>query len=120
MPFFDAPDGTRLAHHLDGDGAPLVCLPGGPMQASVYYRNPGGLSAPAVRSALATLPAPVLLIAGECDPGLPPGRAAEYAALLSPGRLVVQPGAGHFPWLDDPDRFVRVIEDFLNEDPLNG
>jgi len=27
-------DGTELAYHVQGEGAPLVCLPGGPMQAS--------------------------------------------------------------------------------------
>jgi pimeloyl-ACP methyl ester carboxylesterase len=45
MPTFDAADGTRLAYHQIGDGRPLVCLPGGPMQASAYLGNLGGLSA---------------------------------------------------------------------------
>lgn len=45
MPSFDAADGTRLAYDLVGDGPPLVCLPGGPMQASAYFRDLGGLSA---------------------------------------------------------------------------
>ncbi|CAL9419656.1 alpha/beta fold hydrolase [Streptomyces sp. enrichment culture] len=45
MPTFDAPDGTTLAYHLEGDGAPLVCLPGGPMRASAYLGDLGGLSA---------------------------------------------------------------------------
>lgn len=44
MNFFDAPDGTRLAYHVDGEGAPLVCLPGGPMQASAYLGDLGGLT----------------------------------------------------------------------------
>ncbi|MFF3846240.1 alpha/beta fold hydrolase [Streptomyces sp. NPDC002328] len=45
MPFLIAPDGTRLAYHVDGDGPPLVCLPGGPMRASAYLGDLGGLSA---------------------------------------------------------------------------
>ncbi|MBX6750354.1 MAG: alpha/beta hydrolase [Micromonosporaceae bacterium] len=45
MNYFDAPDGTRLAYHIDGDGAPLVCLPGGPMQASAHLGDLGGLNA---------------------------------------------------------------------------
>lgn len=45
MPAFDAPDGTRLAYHLAGDGAPLVCLPGGPMLDSAYLGDLGGLDA---------------------------------------------------------------------------
>jgi len=37
-------------------------------------------------------------------------RAAEYAALFPSAELVVQPGAGHYPWLDDPQAFVRAVE----------
>ena len=42
---FSAPDGTRLAYRLVGQGAPLVCLPGGPMQDSSYLGDLGGLPA---------------------------------------------------------------------------
>jgi pimeloyl-ACP methyl ester carboxylesterase len=45
MAFFRAADGTRLAYHQAGDGEPLICLPGGPMQASAYLGDLGGLSA---------------------------------------------------------------------------
>ncbi|MEU8788426.1 alpha/beta hydrolase [Streptomyces sp. NPDC048643] len=44
MPTFAAPDGTRLAHHSRGEGAPLLCLPGGPMRASAYLGDLGGLT----------------------------------------------------------------------------
>ncbi len=29
------------------------------------------------------------------------------------GELVVQLGAGHFPWVDDPGRFVELVVPFL-------
>jgi pimeloyl-ACP methyl ester carboxylesterase len=45
MPTFSAPDETKLTYHEYGDGAPVVCLPGGPMQASAYFGELGGLSA---------------------------------------------------------------------------
>ncbi|MEC3974790.1 alpha/beta fold hydrolase, partial [Amycolatopsis sp. H20-H5] len=45
MPTFTAADGTELAYHVFGDGSPLICLPGGPMQASAYLDELGGLSA---------------------------------------------------------------------------
>jgi proline iminopeptidase len=38
-----ADDGTRLAVHLHGEGEPLLCLPGGPMLDSAYFRDLGGL-----------------------------------------------------------------------------
>ncbi|WP_051900061.1 alpha/beta fold hydrolase [Streptomyces aureus] len=44
MPTFSAPDGTRLAHHARGEGEPLLCLPGGPMRASAYLGDFGGLA----------------------------------------------------------------------------
>lgn len=40
-----AADGTRLAYHQAGEGNSLICLPGGPMQASAYLGDLGGLSA---------------------------------------------------------------------------
>ena len=45
MPTFPAHDATMLAYHVFGEGSPLVCLPGGPMQASAYLGDLGGLSA---------------------------------------------------------------------------
>lgn len=45
MATFRAPDGTLLAHRSLGDGPPLICLPGGPMRASAYLGDLGGLAA---------------------------------------------------------------------------
>ncbi|WP_410169435.1 alpha/beta fold hydrolase, partial [Actinacidiphila rubida] len=47
MPTFSAPDGTVLSYRTAGGegGAPLVCLPGGPMRASAYLGDLGGLAA---------------------------------------------------------------------------
>ncbi|MGO9671582.1 MAG: hypothetical protein ACLPS1_23920 [Streptosporangiaceae bacterium] len=36
MPAFTAYDRTKLAYHVLGDGLPVVCLPGGPMQDALY------------------------------------------------------------------------------------
>lgn len=44
MPILSAPDGTELAYHVTGQGEPLLCLPGGPMRASAYLGDLGGLS----------------------------------------------------------------------------
>jgi pimeloyl-ACP methyl ester carboxylesterase len=41
---FTAPDGTRLAYHLIGEGPPVVCVPGGPGRASAYLEDFAGLS----------------------------------------------------------------------------
>jgi len=57
---------------------------------------------------------PFLLIWGEKDTMIPVahGRAAHREV---PGsRLEVFPDAGHFPQLDEPQRFIDVIEDFMD------
>jgi pimeloyl-ACP methyl ester carboxylesterase len=45
MPTFDSFDGTTLSATTLGTGDPLVVMPGGPMQASVYLGDLGGLDA---------------------------------------------------------------------------
>ena len=45
MGTFRADDGTELAYRVRGEGTPLVCVPGGPMQESSYLGDLGGLSA---------------------------------------------------------------------------
>ncbi|WP_346533701.1 alpha/beta hydrolase [Micromonospora sp. DPT] len=80
--------------------------------ATAYYAA-GGPDPDATRSALTRLEAPVLLLTGEYDVALPPKRAAEYAGLFPQGQLAVQPGGGHYPWLDDPASFVETLTAFL-------
>jgi pimeloyl-ACP methyl ester carboxylesterase len=65
-----------------------------------------------VRS-LAQLAAPVLVVGGERD-GLT-GVAAVHAvaASFAHGSAVVIPGAGHFPWVDEPDAFRSAVGAFL-------
>jgi pimeloyl-ACP methyl ester carboxylesterase len=80
----------------------------------------GAFDPPATRAALAGLTAPVLVYAGELDAVAPPELLAGVAgpAGLFPGwELTVQPGAGHFPWLDDPARFTAALTAFLAGTP---
>lgn len=41
MPFFSAPDGLELAYRTVGEGAPLVCLAGGPFRDAAYLGDLG-------------------------------------------------------------------------------
>jgi pimeloyl-ACP methyl ester carboxylesterase len=80
--------------------------------AAVYYLDSAG-APEATRTALARLRAPVLLVAGEYDVALPPRCAAEYAGLFGQAELAVQPGGGHYPWLDNPEWLVQTLAGFL-------
>ncbi|MGW2410346.1 alpha/beta fold hydrolase [Streptomyces sp. NPDC001739] len=82
-------------------------------EAAEHYAPAGAFEPAATRAALAALRAPVLFLAGELDGGPLPRIAATIAGLLPTAELTVQPGAGHYPWLDDPAFFVRTVEAFL-------
>jgi proline iminopeptidase len=73
----------------------------------------GAFNPPATRAALAAFGSPVLLLAGEVDVSAVPALMAEYASLFRRCELVVQPGAGHYPWLDDASRAGAVLTPFL-------
>ncbi|MGX4694061.1 alpha/beta fold hydrolase [Streptomyces sp. JNUCC 63] len=72
---------------------------------------------PATRAALAGLTAPVLVLAGGLDGGPRPDLARRAAEAFPHARLAVQPGAGHYPWLDDPEWFVQHVTAFFAEAP---
>jgi pimeloyl-ACP methyl ester carboxylesterase len=82
------------------------------------YAATGAFTPAATRQAVARLAAPVLVYAGELDASATP-QAAAAAALLFPNAMVtVQPGAAHFPWIDDPAFFTAAIASFLRRSRL--
>ncbi|MER5964719.1 alpha/beta fold hydrolase [Streptomyces sp. NPDC002057] len=83
-------------------------------EAVSAYHGEGAYDPEATRRALTALTAPVLVLAGEYDAGPTPAKAAEAASRFPRAELVVLPGAGHFPWVDDPDAFVRPVVAFLD------
>ncbi|MFG2562591.1 alpha/beta fold hydrolase [Streptomyces sp. NPDC048496] len=83
------------------------------MEVVAAFGAEGAFGPDATRAALARFASPVLLLAGEVDPGAPPRTMAEFAGLFPNAELVVQAGAGHYPWLDDAGRFVATTEAFL-------
>jgi pimeloyl-ACP methyl ester carboxylesterase len=81
-------------------------------EAAAVFGSEGAFDPDSTRAALARLDRPVLLLAGEVDLNSPPPAVAEFAGLFPDARLVVQSGAGHFPWLDDADAFVLATAAF--------
>lgn len=67
------------------------------------------LDPPATRSALAKLSAPVLLYAGDLDPMVTPADVREATPVFGHATVMVQPDAGHFPWVDGPAEFAAAI-----------
>jgi proline iminopeptidase len=71
------------------------------------------LDVPGTRDGLKELGAPVLLYAGDLDPLVTPAMVQEAAPLFTAATVVVQSGAGHFPWVDDPEAFAAAVGSFL-------
>ena len=75
----------------------------------------GAFDPTSTRAALAGFDSPVLLLVGEVDINTVPQVAAQFAALFPNATFVVQPRAGHSPWLDDPSWFRSSVASFLDE-----
>lgn len=62
---------------------------------------------------LPAVQAPTLILWGDQDEEVPRGAMEIMAARIPGARLVVFEGAGHFPFLDMPERFCRTVKEFL-------
>lgn len=64
---------------------------------------------------LARISCPTLVCVGQVDPVTPVAAAQEIVNALPPGigQLAVIEAAGHFPWLDRPDRYWSLITTFV-------
>jgi len=64
---------------------------------------------------LPEIQAPTLLVWGDRDEEVPRPGVETMAARIPRARLVVFPGAGHFPFQDAPEEFQRCLTEFLRE-----
>ncbi|MET9800168.1 alpha/beta hydrolase [Streptomyces sp. NPDC006368] len=108
-PFFhgrwDAAAEERAAREVEQTNEP----------AADIHASSGAFDPAATRAALAGFEAPVLVLAGELDSNPRPRTATDTATLFPHAEVTVQPGAGHFPWLDDPVRFAQTVAAFLSQ-----
>jgi pimeloyl-ACP methyl ester carboxylesterase len=100
----------------------------GPDQRSRRIRNPelgphgmARMRELDVVDQLARIDCPTLVCVGDLDPVMPIDASREIVAAVPGGlgRLAVIEEAGHFPWLDTPDRYWPVIEDFVAKQPTD-
>ncbi len=64
------------------------------------------------RPRLPSLDLPVLLVWGEADRG-PPELEQEWLSGLPRGQMLSVPGAGHWPFCENPEAFFPAVERFL-------
>src|SRR5262245_40378443 len=66
------------------------------------------------REELAGVTAPVMAIHGTKDRSSPYGASRDWVALLPNARLVTIDGAGHAPWIEEPQLVFGAIDRFLD------
>lgn len=66
-----------------------------------------------LRTELAAVKVPVLVLVGEHDEATPPPMSHELAAGLPHAELKIIPGCAHVPQLQSPQQFLAAIEAFL-------
>ena len=68
---------------------------------------------PDLVAALRAVDVPVLVVGAERDGATGLASVAAVAGCFPSARTAVVPGAGHFPWVDEPDAFRAVVDPFL-------
>lgn len=109
--------------------SPIPGRVGGRVASRVYervgsrdYRSAGRMRATMVkvvkddlRELLSSIGSPALIIWGDRDQEVPRSSMEIMARGIKGSRFVVLEGAGHFPFVDMPDRFGELVKDFLGE-----
>lgn len=75
----------------------------------------GGQSISAHDHLNAVVPPPTLIVWGSHDRMVPAWHALKAQRSLPDCRVELFEGAGHFPHLDDPERFARLLREFIED-----
>lgn len=111
--------GARLAGHLGGPGRRVRDAVYERIQSS-DYRDAGRLRPILVKvvnedlsALLPRIQASTLLVWGSEDDAAPVALGKRMEQLIPDAGLVVFEGAGHFAYLDEPERFCRIVRHFF-------
>lgn len=76
--------------------------------------DPGGQTVNAMDRLYLAQDIPTLIVWGDCDTIIPVSHAYSAHEAITGSRLEIIEGSGHFPHVEAPDRFLAVLEDFLD------
>lgn len=110
--FHDAPDLVRVLRDLPDPTARDAFLR--TLRAVVDWR---GQVVTMLDRCYLTADLPVQIIWGNRDAVIPVSHAHLAHSALPHSRLEIFEGSGHFPFHDDPIRFLRVVEEFVTTTP---
>jgi pimeloyl-ACP methyl ester carboxylesterase len=75
--------------------------------------QPGQEQEPKFTALLASIKAPTLVVTSDNDHLIPRELSELIAARVSGAKLVVMPGAGHIPFMEQPEQVARIVLDFV-------
>jgi pimeloyl-ACP methyl ester carboxylesterase len=82
--------------------------------------DPGGQSVSALDRLYLTAALPTMIVWGDRDPIIPIEHAYRAHELMPGSRLEVIEGCGHFPHVEQPERFSELVADFLQHSVVGG
>lgn len=83
--------------------------------------DPGGQSISALDRLYLTAGLPSLIVWGDKDPIIPVEHAYRAHEAMPRSRLEIFEGSGHWPHVEEPQRFTRILKDFLaSTEPGDG
>jgi proline iminopeptidase len=117
MPTYTSYDGTELAYRVEGSGEPLVVWLGGPARDAAYLGDLAGVGHAATGRSSSR---------PSRHPGVAGAGPTAYAAVRLIDDLealrahlgleaidLLGHSAGHFPWVDEPALFTRLVVEAL-------
>jgi pimeloyl-ACP methyl ester carboxylesterase len=75
--------------------------------------QPGQDQEPKFTSLLSSIRLPTLVVTSDNDHLIPKELSDLIAARISGAKLAVMPGAGHIPFMEQPENVVRIVLDFI-------
>jgi pimeloyl-ACP methyl ester carboxylesterase len=84
------------------------------LRANAGYPPGADYDPTAARESLRSVRADVLVVVGDLDALTGATVAQQLAEILPKAEVATIAGAGHFPWVDEPEAFRAAVEDFLS------
>ncbi len=103
--YFMAKDGRQVATMLTADVSKLTSGP--------FFQSIGTLRQTDLRQSIGGLTMPVLGVYGKKDIIVHPNQGDALKQALPASKIAWFEGSGHFPMLDETDRFHETVRDFL-------
>jgi len=111
------------------DASKTALLPGDPSNNDVYYAIAGDdadftiggdIASLDFRADLRKLTMPILVIAGRYDRISLPQFALKYKTYAPQASFVMMEKSGHFPYIEEPQKMLSVLRDFLGKPIPDG